>query len=63
MCTKSCSESLKEETTYTRSRRRWEDNIKIDLREIEWEGVDWIYLAQGRNHWWGPYKVRNYLTS
>jgi hypothetical protein len=28
-----------------------EDNIRIDLREIEWEGVDWIYLAQDRNQW------------
>jgi hypothetical protein len=25
--------------------RRWEDNIRMDLREIEWEGVDWPYLA------------------
>jgi hypothetical protein len=25
-----------------RSRSRWEDNIKIDLNEIEWEGVGWI---------------------
>jgi hypothetical protein len=27
-------------------RRRWVDNIKIDLREIGWEGVDWIDLAR-----------------
>jgi hypothetical protein len=27
-------------------RYRWVDNIKIDLREIEWEGLDWIDLAQ-----------------
>jgi hypothetical protein len=26
-------------------RRRWEDNIRMDLREIGWEGVDWIHLA------------------
>jgi hypothetical protein len=25
-----------------RPRRRWLDNIKVDLREIEWDGVDWI---------------------
>jgi hypothetical protein len=31
-----------------RSRRRWEDNIKMDLRKIGWEGVDWIHLAQDR---------------
>jgi hypothetical protein len=27
------------------------DNIKIDLREIEWDGVDWIDLAQDRDKW------------
>jgi hypothetical protein len=27
------------------------DNIKIDLREIEWGGVDWIDLAQDRDQW------------
>jgi hypothetical protein len=27
------------------------DNIKIDLREIGWDGVDWIDLAQDRNNW------------
>jgi hypothetical protein len=30
-------------------RRRWEDNIKMDLREIGWGGVDWIDLAQDRD--------------
>jgi len=29
-----------------RPRRRWEDNIRMDLRTIRWEGVDWIHLAQ-----------------
>jgi hypothetical protein len=28
-----------------RPRRRWGDNIKIDLREIGWNGMDWIDLA------------------
>jgi hypothetical protein len=28
-----------------RPRRRWVDNIKVDLREIGWSGVDWIDLA------------------
>jgi hypothetical protein len=27
------------------------DNIKIDLREIEWGGMDWIDLAQDRDKW------------
>jgi hypothetical protein len=34
-----------------RPRRRWVDNIKIDLREIGWDGMDWIDLAQYRNQW------------
>jgi hypothetical protein len=34
-----------------RPERGWEDNIRIDLREVGWEGVDWIHLAQDRNHW------------
>jgi hypothetical protein len=32
---------------FGRHRRRWEDNIRLGLREIGWEIVDWIYLAQG----------------
>jgi hypothetical protein len=34
-----------------RPRRRWVDNIKIDLREIGLDCVDWIELAQGRDQW------------
>jgi hypothetical protein len=34
-----------------RPRRRWEDNIKMDLREAEWGGMDWINLAQDRDRW------------
>jgi hypothetical protein len=34
-----------------RPRRRWIDNIKMDLLEIGWGGVDWIGLAQGRYRW------------
>jgi hypothetical protein len=32
-------------------RCRWVDNIKIDLRETGWDGVDWIDLAQDRDQW------------
>jgi hypothetical protein len=35
-----------------RPRRRWEDGIKMDLREIGWGGVEWIHLAQDRDRWW-----------
>jgi hypothetical protein len=34
-----------------RPRRRWEDNIKMDLREIGIDGVNWIRLAQDRVQW------------
>jgi hypothetical protein len=34
-----------------RPRRRWVDNIAINLREIEWDGMDWIDLAQARDQW------------
>jgi hypothetical protein len=35
-----------------RPRRRWEDNIKMDLREIGIDGANWIQLAQDRVQWW-----------
>jgi hypothetical protein len=34
-----------------RPRRRWVDNIEIDLREIGWDGVDWVNMAQDRDQW------------
>jgi hypothetical protein len=34
-----------------RPRRRWEDNIKVDLREIVFGDVDWIHWAQDRDRW------------
>jgi hypothetical protein len=34
-----------------RTRRRWEDNIKLDLREIGIDGANWIQLAQDRVQW------------
>jgi hypothetical protein len=34
-----------------RPRRRWEDNIKTDLREVGWGGIDWIDLVQDRDKW------------
>jgi hypothetical protein len=47
-----------------RPRLRWVDNIKMDLGETEWDGRDWIELAQDRDQWralvntvmnlWGP---------
>jgi hypothetical protein len=34
-----------------RPRCRWVDNIKMDLRETRWNGMDWINLAQDRYQW------------
>jgi hypothetical protein len=27
------------------------DNIKMDVKEIRWDGMDWVELAQDRDHW------------
>jgi hypothetical protein len=53
--------------------RRWEDNIRINRREIGWEGVDWIHLAHDIDQWQHlvnavmnfqfAYKADNFLTS
>ena len=34
-----------------RPRRRWEDNIKMDLQELGYGELDWIELAQDRDRW------------
>jgi hypothetical protein len=34
-----------------RPKRRWEDNIKMDLQEVGCGGMDWIELAQDRDRW------------
>jgi len=31
--------------------RRWENNMKMDLQDVGWVGMDWIDLAQDRNTW------------
>jgi hypothetical protein len=34
-----------------RPRRRWENNIKMDVREVEWGDINWIDLAQDTDRW------------
>ena len=34
-----------------RPRRSWDDNVKMDLQELEFVGMDWIELAQDRDRW------------
>ena len=56
-----------------RPRLRWEDNIKMDLQEVEWGGMDWISLFQERDrlqghvnvvvHLWGLQNTENFLAS
>jgi len=31
---------------------RWEDDIRMHLKEMMWEVVDWIHMTQGRDQWW-----------
>jgi hypothetical protein len=44
-----------------RRRRRWEDNIEKDLREIGFGDVDWIHWAQDRDRWWALVNTVMYL--
>ena len=44
-----------------RSRRRWQDNIKMDLQEVGCEGTDWIDLVQDRDRWRVLVKAVMYL--
>jgi hypothetical protein len=56
-----------------RPMHRWEDNIKMDLQEVGWEGVVWMDMAQDRNRWRAlvnavmnlriPQNAGNFLTS
>jgi hypothetical protein len=42
-------------------RRGWVDNIKMDLRERECDGVNWIQLARSKDKWRDPGKTATYL--
>jgi hypothetical protein len=46
-----------EKRTLGRPTRRWEDDIKMDLREIVRDDVDWMHLAQDRDQWRGLVKT------
>jgi hypothetical protein len=35
--------------SYRIPRRRWDNNIKMDIREIGWEGVDWMHIPQDKD--------------
>jgi hypothetical protein len=44
-------EKLEEKRPLGRPRRKWEDNIKMDLQEMGCGSMDWIKLAQDRDRW------------
>jgi hypothetical protein len=56
-----------------RPRHRWEDNMKMDLQEVGWGGMDWIDMAWDRDRWRAvmsavmnlqvPQNAGNFLTS
>jgi hypothetical protein len=52
MHTKCYSEDMKERDHFGIYKRRWEHNIRMNLRETGWEGVNWIHLSQDSNQWW-----------
>jgi hypothetical protein len=43
--------NLRERDHWGDPRRRWEDNIRMDLQEVGCGGMDWIGLAQDRDRW------------
>jgi hypothetical protein len=43
---------LEGERPLRRPRSRWEDNIRMDLRETGWVGMDWVHVPQDREQWW-----------
>ena len=47
-----CGAKFEGQGSYRRPRYRRYDNIKMDPKEIIWEGLDWIALAQDRDKWW-----------
>jgi hypothetical protein len=44
-------ENLKVMRPFGRPRHRWGDNIRMEIREIGWEAVDWIHLARDTDQW------------
>jgi hypothetical protein len=36
---------------------RWKDNMSMDLREIVWDGEDWMHVSQDRDQWWALLNV------
>jgi hypothetical protein len=41
----------------TVTRYIWENNIRMDLREIGWEGAGWMHLKRDKDQWWAHVNV------
>jgi hypothetical protein len=46
---------------FGRPRRRWQDDIRMDRREIGWEGVEWMHLAEDYDQWRAVLNFRFYM--
>ena len=57
------SSSLSGKRPLGRPRRRWEDNIKLDLQEVECRGVAWIELGKDRDSWQALVNVAMHFSS
>jgi hypothetical protein len=42
---------IRRKETAKKNKTRWLDNIKMDFRDVGWDGMDWIYLAWTRDQW------------
>jgi len=70
--TKFLSENLKGRDHVEDLGRRWEGNIRIDIKEVFLEDVNWMHLTENKDQWWShknkvqsirvPYKAGNFLT-
>jgi hypothetical protein len=43
--------------SYGRTGHMWEDSIRMNLREVGYESVDWIHLTQNRDQWWAVVNI------
>jgi hypothetical protein len=50
-CTQNLMGKLERKRPLGRLRRRWQDNVRMDVRKIRWEDVDWIHLVLDRDLW------------
>jgi hypothetical protein len=50
-CVQGCDGKARRKEINRRPRRRWDDGIRMDLREIGWGSLDWIQLAQDRDRY------------